>query len=225
MSIDSFIKSRFACMNKKELTVKIIACIIGNVLIGLGVALTKMAALGNDPFNGKCMAVSAFLGVPYTYYTLGFNTFLFIFELIWGRKYINIGTFINWFLLCYVVSFFLPIFESTVGYPDSLPVRLLILVVGLLICSLGIALYQYADLGVAPYDAIPLMIVDHHPKVKFFAARVTLDCTLVILILLCGGPVNIGTAANAFGLGPIVHFYMWIIGKIMSDGKKTDEAS
>lgn len=219
------IKEKFANIDKKELTVRIIACIIGNIFIGLGVALTKMAALGNDPFNGKCMSVSAFIGVPYTYYTLCFNTVLFIFELIWGRKYINIGTFINWFLLCYVVSFFLPIFENTIGYPESIVIRLLILIVGLLVCSLGIALYQYADLGVAPYDAIPLMIVDYHPKVKFFAARVVLDCTLVVLIFLTGGIVNVGTVANAFGLGPIVHFYTWIIRKLVSGRKKSDETA
>ena len=219
------IKKDLAGADKAQLAGRITACIIGNILIGLGVALTKTAAFGNDPFNGQCMAVAEFIGIPYTYYTLAFNTFLFIFEIIWGRRYINIGTFINWFLLCYAVAFFLPIFEGTIGYPDELWKRLLILAAGLLISGLGLAIYQLADLGVAPYDSIPLMVTDYFPKIPFFAARVVLDCTLVVVIILTGGIVSIGTVANAFCLGPIVNIYTVIIRKIIGKAPVKAEKS
>ena len=103
---------------KKDYLQKVLICIFGNLIMGIGIALTKMATLGNDPFNGSCMSVSAALNIPYTTYTLLFNTALFVFELLFGRKYIGFGTFVNWFLVCYVVDFFLPIWEKLVGTPD-----------------------------------------------------------------------------------------------------------
>lgn len=203
----------------KESLIKILLCVFGNLIIGIGVALTKMAAFGNDPFNGSCMAVSAALHIPYTTYTLLFNAALFVLEILFGRKYIGIGTFVNWFLLCYVVDFFLPIWELLIGTPDSILLRLLILLGGLLITSLGLSIYQSANAGVAPYDAIPLMFTNRFPKVPFFAARIALDALCTLLILVCGGIVSIGTLCTVFGLGPIVQMFTHLL--FPETGKKS----
>lgn len=201
--------------SKREIVIRIIACIAGNIIIGLGVAVTKITLFGNDPFNGMCMSASDVIGIPYTIFVWIFNLTLFAAEIIWGRKYIHFGTFINWFLLAYAVSFFLPFAENILGYENSLPVRLLLLLAGILVSSFGLALYQYADLGVAPYDAVPLMVVNHFPKVKFFAARMALDCAAVAVIIICHGVIGIGTLINAVGLGPVVHVYTLFINKVV----------
>ena len=83
----------------KTTGLKTLLCLLGNFIIGVGVAFIKSAAFGIDPFNGGCMALAGALGVPYTLFTLCLNTVLFIALLLWGRRYMNIGTFINWFLL------------------------------------------------------------------------------------------------------------------------------
>ena len=192
---------------KKDYLQKVLICIFGNLIMGIGIALTKMATLGNDPFNGSCMSVSAALNIPYTTYTLLFNTALFVFELLFGRKYIDFGTLVNWFLVCYVVDFFLPIWEKLVGTPDIFVLRLLILAGGLVVTSFGLAIYQAADAGVSPYDVIPLMVTDRHPKIPFFVARVTLDAICTVSIIVCGGIVSIATLATVFGMGPIVQIF------------------
>ena len=195
----------------RALGIKIVLCILGNIIIGIGAAFTKMALFGNDPFNGMALSVSAFLHIPYVAYVYALNLILFVFEWIWGRKYINIGSFINMFLMSVVVDFFIPVFEGLVGYPDSMIFRVLILLGGMIITSFGLALYQEANLGVAPYDAVPLMVVDHFPKVKFFWARIALDSLSALLILLTGGILGIGTLANALCLGPFVHIFTLMI--------------
>ena len=188
---------------------RVTMCIIGNIILGLGVALTKLAAFGNDPFNGMCMAVSARIGIPYAVYTPIFNLVLFGFEWLFGRKYIHIGTFVNWFLLCYAVSFFLWIGDllgcTTV---NGMALRLIVLAAGLIIISFGLAMYQRADLGVAPYDAIPLMVCDRWQRVPFFWARIALDGLSTVVVWLAGGIVGIGTLLTALALGPVVDFFM-----------------
>ena len=188
---------------------RVAMCIIGNIILGLGVALTKLTAFGNDPFNGMCMAVSARIGIPYAVYTPIFNLALFGLELLFGRKYIHIGTFVNWFLLCYAVSFFLWIGELFgVTVLSGMALRLAVLVIGLIVISFGLALYQRADLGVAPYDAIPLMVCDRWPRVPFFWARIALVGLCTVVGWLAGGIVGIGTLLTALALGPVVDFFM-----------------
>lgn len=192
-----------------ELRTRLALCIVGNLILGLGVALTKLAAFGTDPFNGMCMAVSDRIGLPYAVYTPIFNFVLFGFELLFGRKYIHIGTFVNWFLLCYAVSFFLWVADllGCTAVSGWVP-RLAVLAVGLIVISFGLALYQRADLGVAPYDAIPLMVCDRWPPVPFFWARVALDGLSTAVIVLAGGVAGLGTLLTALALGPVVDFFM-----------------
>lgn len=49
------------------------------------------------PVQWDVHAVSARIGIPYAVYTPIFNLALFGLELLFGRKYIHIGTFVNCF--------------------------------------------------------------------------------------------------------------------------------
>ena len=196
--------------DRKTLALRILISVLGNTVIGFGVAIAKIADLGIDPFNGMTMGVSGALGVPYPVFTWGFNLLCFTAELIWGRKYINVGTFINWFLVSFAVSGFLSLFGfAGLTTPEGLPPKLAMLLLALLLMSLGLAIYQSVDFGIAPFDAIPIMFCERHPRFPYFWARILLDSTAVLGILLTDRSLcGIGTLATALGLGPIVHFFM-----------------
>lgn len=196
-------------------------CVLGNILNGVGVAFVKLSVFGNDPFNGSCFAVSGFFDVPYTFYTLGFNCFWFLFEILFGRKHIGIGTFINWFLLCYVVEFSLFLFGDAFAatVAETLWLRILFLILGVLTCALGLAIYQHCDTGVSPFDSMPLIVTEHFPKIRFAWARMFFDCFCMALILLFRGTFGVGTILITFGLGPLIHFFTFLIQKFIPEKK------
>lgn len=206
-------------MNRDELIKRILGCILGNLLISLGVTFAKVADLGIDPFNGMCMSVSAFIGIPYTVYTWIFNLVCFAMEFIWGRKYIHIGTFLNWFMVSFVIDFFLKL-QGWLGIPSPVQLlpRFLTLGIGLLVTSLGLAIYQRADLGIAPYDVLPIMYCDYHPKFPYFWARVIVDVLCVGGMLLTRSTlIGIGTLLIALGLGPIIHLFTRLLEKLFPE--------
>ena len=92
------------------------------------------------------------------------------------------------------------------GSADTLPVQLLWVAVAVLVIALGCSLYQTADLGVAPYDALSLMLADRLP-VPYFGCRVFTDALCAVLAFLLGGLIGLGTLICAFGLGPFVQFF------------------
>jgi uncharacterized membrane protein YczE len=184
-----------------------IGLIIGNVLIGLGICLFKTSGMGNDPFSAMVMSVSELLHLSYSTFLVFLNTFIFIIEIAWGRKYIGIGTFANWFLIGYVAEFFISLSNRMISPPQTFLERVPFVVLGVLIISLGVSLYQTSDAGISPFDSLALIMDERLTKVPYFWCRMMCDATCAAICLLTGGLIGLGTFLCAFGLGPVIHFF------------------
>lgn len=178
----------------------------GNLIIGLGVALFKLSAMGNDPFSAMSMAVSAKLGVDFSIAYIGASALCFIVELLFGRGYIGIGTIVNWYGVGFVTTFCLNLITKYWEIPQSLPVHLLIMASGMLVLSLGASMYQTADLGISPYDALALIFEKRTP-IPYFWCRICTDSVCAALAFFLGGLVGLGTLVCALGLGPFITFF------------------
>ena len=51
----------------------VIVMLIGNVILGLGIAIFKLSGLGNDPFSGMVMALSDRTGIDYPVFLIIVN--------------------------------------------------------------------------------------------------------------------------------------------------------
>ena len=186
---------------------RMIGMIIGNILIGIGVCLFKTSGMGNDPFSAMVMSVSELLHLSYSNFLILLNTFIFIIEIVWGRKYIGLGTFANWFLIGYVAEFFISLSNQFIPTPQNFVEQLPFVILGVLIISLGVSLYQTSDAGISPYDSLALIMDERMPKIPYFWCRMICDATCVAVCLLTGGLIGLGTFLCAFGLGPVIHFF------------------
>ena len=187
-------------------TKRIIFCFLGVVIIGLGCALFKQSVCGNDAFTALNITISERTGISLGTVTVLMNCIYLIFPLIWGRKYINIGTILNGVLLGYIVDFFFKLIHGAFGDPASLAIRLIWLVPAVIVISLGISLYQTADLGVGPYDYLALGLRDHM-HFPYFACRIFTDSMCALAAWLLGGLIGIGTLLCALCLGPFTQFF------------------
>lgn len=191
-------------MNQKSR--RIFWCFAGVIIIGLGCALFKQSNCGNDAFTALNIRISELTGISLGTVTLAVNCIYLIFPLIFGRSYIGIGTILNGGILGYVIDFFFQTIRGTFGSPSSLPSRLIWLLPAVLVISLGISLYQRADLGVGPYDYLALGLRDHL-HYQYFACRIFTDSLCAIAAYLLGGLIGIGTLLCALCLGPFTQFF------------------
>lgn len=181
--------------------------LLGNIIMGLGVALFKLSTMGNDPFNGMNMSVANAFELSYPLVQVCVNILLFIVELLWGRKYIGIGTIVNAVFCGYIVSFFYWILTGMFGIEFSLWMSVVIVLIAIVVICFGLSLYQQSDAGVAPYDSLALIFTDKWKKVPYFWCRMLCDGFCAIIIFLTGGILGLGTLVTAFGLGPVVHIF------------------
>lgn len=198
---------------------RILMTIMGNVFAGLGIAIFKLSGLGNDPYSGMTMSLAACVGMTYGNFQVLFNLGLFVLQLLLGRKLIGFGTIINACFLGYIVTFFYHIL-ILIGTPNTLLSRLVVLLIGVIICSFGLSLYQTANLGVAPYDSLSLITKEKLPRIPYFWHRITDDAIAALVCYLAGGIVGVGTLVTAFGLGPFIHFFDNHFSKRLLEGKQ-----
>lgn len=185
---------------------RILGMIAGVVIIGVGIAVFKFSHLGNDSISALNLRIAELSGLPFSIENVLMNLCLFVPQLIWERRYIGLGTIINSFCIGFIVTFTSDVMTAAFGTADTLPVQLFWVAVGVLVVAFGCSLYQTADLGVAPYDALSLMMAERLP-VPYFGCRVFTDALCAVIAFVLGGLIGLGTLICAFGLGPFVQFF------------------
>lgn len=181
--------------------------LLGNVFLGVGIALFKLSGLGNDPFSGMVMALAECVGIVYANFLILINLGFFVIQFVFGRKMIGAGTLINALFLGYIVTFFYEIFLGMLGSPEEMWKRVLLVCVGVIVGSFGLSMYQQPNMGVAPYDSMSLIINQRWPRISYFWSRMFTDALCAVVCFLAGGIVGLGTLVCAFGFGPVVHFF------------------
>ncbi|MDF9841696.1 putative membrane protein YczE [Paenibacillus sp. PastF-1] len=186
---------------------RLIIMVIGNIFLGMGISIFKLSGMGNDPFSGMVMALADLSFISYANFLILLNVVLFVVEWITGRKFIGAGTFVNAIFLGYIATFFYDIWIDILGEPHVLWQRVITVAIGVVVCSFGVSLYQSSDVGVAPYDALSLIMKIRAPRISYFWHRMFTDALCALICFLAGGIIGLGTLVSAFGLGPIIHFF------------------
>lgn len=198
--------------DNKALGKRIILVLLANYLLAFSTALLKLSSCGTDPFSCMNLGVSSVLGVNYGTYQMIFNIIIFIPVFLLDRESFGIGGLINMFLLGYFVDFTTWLFSlggiTVESLEGNLPIRAVLLIVGVILICFAVALYMGCDLGAAPYDRISV-IVERLTKGKlpFRFGRIILDCISITIGYLSGSVVGVGTIVIGFFTGPLVSFF------------------
>ncbi|HEX5143485.1 MAG TPA: hypothetical protein VFW21_06415, partial [Mycobacterium sp.] len=90
---------------------------VGVAILGLGSAILRVAQVGVDPYTAANIGISNTIGMELGNYQLISNVALFVPVLLFGRKYIGIGTIINMVLTGYFIQWFSVLLNPLV--PDT----------------------------------------------------------------------------------------------------------
>lgn len=212
---------------------------IGGVLVsGFSVGMFQFSTLGMDPFQvfahgiwnqlqflktGEGIRLLQTFDVDKTVISFGtvymvINLVMLIFDFFLDKKKIGIATFINLFLLGYVVDWSFGLWRRLVPSP-GVAVRALFLIAAIIIMCFGSALYFTGDLGVSTYDAIALALSEQK-KWDFKIVRVTTDLICTGLGFLFGIIPGAGTIITAFFMGPLIEFFNRTVARPLRYGKR-----
>lgn len=206
----------------RDLILRSLFMVFGILLISICVAGYRLSGFGVDSFTGMNLGISGCIGLSFGTWQLIANFAILIVVFFTVRHCIGAGTIVNMVCVGYIADFLCWLVQDLGKIEMTLPLRIVALLIGTLFAAIGVALYMKADMGIAPYDSVALIIEKlSKERVPFHIARITSDITaLVIGVLFCLASGNniwtilgIGTLLNALFNGPLIQFFRTRIDK------------
>ena len=203
--------------NLEPKTLTFIFLVFGLFLFGLGECLLITSGGGVGPYTVLGQGIS-----NVTDWSIGLSTFVIsIFVLVlWIplKQKPGMGTILNAFIIALTIEFsvyYLP-------YPESYPLQVLQVVIGVLTIGLGSGFYLISNLGAGPRDGL-MIGLQRISNMPIYSIRTTIEISVVIIGSLCllnnidkllGEVVGLGTAIFALGIGPSVALGITLVGKL-----------
>lgn len=177
------------------------ALLIGLWLFGVGIALMVEADLGLGPWDVFHQGVSELTGLSIGL-IINLTGLVVVLGFIPLRERIGIGTVLN----AIVIGIAADATSGMLPPVESLPWRWSAMVAGPMVIAIGSGLYIGAGLGPGPRDGIMTGLARRGMDV--WKARFGIELTALIIGLVLGGSVGVGTLWFAVGIGPMVQFFL-----------------
>ena len=167
-------------------------------MFGIGIAFFVQGDIGVPPWDVFHQGVSGKTG-----YAIGtvivFTGFAVLLLWIPFRLRPGIGTVLNAVQIGIVEN----IAEPLIPDAPNVGIGALYVAIGMVAIAAGSGLYIGAELGSGPRDGL-MMGINARFGVSVRAARTTVEVTVLVVGVLLGGGIGIGTFVFAFGIGPLV---------------------
>ena len=175
--------------------------VTGILFIGICVGAYRLSAFGVDAFTCMNLGISGYLGMSFGAWQLLMNAAILAVVFLKARKCIGAGTIVNMVGVGYLADFICWLFR---GVEMTLPMRIGALALGSVFAGLGVAFYMVADLGVAPYDAVPQLIAARVKRWSYRRVRMAWDISVLSVGFFLGSTVGLTTVLTGFCLGPVI---------------------
>ncbi len=185
------------------------------ILMGVFVSILVEIGWGTDPASFMNLNIASTLGWGLGNTEVLVYGLMLIFTFIFGAQMIGFGTLANMILIGYVIDICRYIWKN-IGfaqmiYDGSFVFRIVIFVITLLCFVIVASIYINAQMGVAPYDAMPNIISGWIPKIPFAVIRILFDLSAVAIGVIAGklNPEGIqgsiiGSILMSLMLGPVI---------------------
>ena len=185
---------------------RIARCVFGLALFGAGITLLLRAELGAAPWDVFHTGINELTGIP-TGTVIIITGVVLLLAWIPLREQPGLGTVLNAVLIGVFVDLTLALVETS----ESLPVRLTMMIGGVVVIAIGSGFYIGAGLGPGPRDGLMTGLARHRfggRSISIRTARTVVEVTVLVIGVLLGGAIGLGTAVFTFGIGPLVQVFL-----------------
>lgn len=204
-------RSWIFAMRRPRMGRRIVAMVLSIATMGFCVCMFHLLSSGTDPYSTMCFGLEGKTGIVAGTWMTIINALLLVVVLLCNPNRIGLGTLCNMMGVGIFTELFRSLFRNAGIEAMSLLSRSLLFVPVVVLFLLVVALYMAADLGVSPYDAIPMLVVERNAKIPYKWARIALDMTGLLIGFLLGATLGPTTVIVAFFMGPMAQ---WVAEKV-----------
>lgn len=197
---------------------RVLLTLVSVLMMGVTLSVLNIVNWGMDSFSYMNISIANKIGWSMGNWQMLLNVIMFIPVVLWGRKYLGLGTIFNMVLVGYTLDFCTWIWQKVnlEALLVSVPVCAVVMLLSVVAFVFVAAIYMSTELGTSPFDALPMMLGERFPKVPFTIIRFAWDLTAVVIGFLLSGKVQIVTILMVLFLGKTISFVKSHIGKILN---------
>lgn len=189
----------------KKYFIHLFVIIISSIFLGVACVLLIKAHFGCDAMTTYYEGMQKTFHCPLSIANLTLNGTMAVIVCLFNYRQLGIGT-----IVCLIVgAYTMDIASLYIGTFTGI-YRILAFCLGLILMSLSIALASKTDIGKNPYDALCFSISNKINK-KYNIIRFSIDSILLVIGLLLGGTLNIGTVISILCVGNLAEVFMKLI--------------
>lgn len=180
------------------LPARLVQLYAGLVLYGVALSINVLAGLGLDPWDvfHQGLARQTHMGIGTWVIIVSVPVLLLWIPL---RLRPGIGTISNAVIIGLVMNAVLAVAPT----PSAMPVRVLFLLCGTVLCGIATGMYIGAGLGPGPRDGLMVGIAARGHSIR--VVRTGIELAVLACGFGLGGTVGVGTLLFAVSIGPIAH--------------------
>ena len=178
-----------------------VRCLIGLAIFAVGISLQMNANIGAPPWDvfHQGVAKQTDISIGKIIVITGFSLLLLWIPL---RQKPGLGTILNALEIGLIADVALEIIPE----PNNILIRIVMVVVGIITVAIGTGLYIGSALGPGPRDGLMTGLAKRGIPIR--VGRTAVEVTVLIIGYALGGQVGVATFAFAFGVGPLVQFFL-----------------
>lgn len=176
--------------------------LVGLVLYGLSMAMLVRAGLGLDPWDVLHQGLSHYLPLSFGTVTIAVGAAVL---LLWIplRQKPGLGTVSN----VVVVGVAADVGLWLIPAPDQLALRVVMMISAVILNGLAGAIYIGSQLGPGPRDGLMTGLAARTGR-SLRLVRIGIELTVLLVGVLLGGTIGVGTVLYALSIGPLVQFFL-----------------
>lgn len=188
--------------SRRDLAERFAQLLGGLVLYGVAMGLMVRAGIGVSPWDVLAVGLSERTGLGFGVVTCLVAAVVL---LLWIplRQRLGVGTLLNAVILGPSADLTLALVPPATSPWVGMPLFL----VGLTLLAFATGLYISADFGPGPRDGLMTGLVSRTGR-PVWLIRTLLEGGVLVIGFVLGGPVGIGTVLFAFGVGPLVGWFL-----------------
>ncbi|AXL12329.1 hypothetical protein DXT68_09385 [Microbacterium foliorum] len=188
--------------SRRDLLERLVQLLVGLFLYGVALGLMVHGGIGVAPWDVLALGVAGQTGIGYGTVTV-LVSILVLALWIPLRQRVGLGTLLNALLVGPSADLALVLIPE----PPSVWIGAPMFLAGLVLLAFATGLYIAADFGPGPRDGLMTGLV-RRTGWPVWLVRTLIEGSVLLIGFLLGGPVGVGTVLFAFGVGPLVGWFL-----------------